>query len=163
MTVVIADTSPINYLILIGEIAILPALYGRVIIPPEVIAELTDPGSPLAVGEWARVLPEWLEVRASALPYDETLLQLDPGERAAISLAEQESEVLLLIDDAAGRAEANRRGLPNTGTLGIIRAAGVRKLLDVPSALRRLASTNFRVSQALLQALLAEHSRRGQD
>jgi hypothetical protein len=29
MTVVVADTSPVNYLLLIGEIAILPSLYGR--------------------------------------------------------------------------------------------------------------------------------------
>lgn len=42
MTVVIADTSPLNYLLLIGEIAILPSLYGQVFIPPEVLAELSD-------------------------------------------------------------------------------------------------------------------------
>ncbi len=33
----------------------------------------------------------------------------------------QTSAVLLLIDDAAGRAEAERRNIPTTGTLGIIR------------------------------------------
>ena len=38
--IVIADTSPINYLILIGEIEVLSALYGRVLIPPSVREEL---------------------------------------------------------------------------------------------------------------------------
>ena len=38
--IVIADTSPINYLILIGEIDVLPALYGQVLIPPSVREEL---------------------------------------------------------------------------------------------------------------------------
>jgi hypothetical protein len=33
MTVVIADTSPINYLILIDEVGILPRLYHRIVIP----------------------------------------------------------------------------------------------------------------------------------
>jgi len=33
MTVVISDTSPLNYLVLIDEIDVLPRLYGRVIIP----------------------------------------------------------------------------------------------------------------------------------
>ena len=47
MTVVIADTSPVNYLVLIGEIAILPRLYGQVLIPPEVLAELSDADAPL--------------------------------------------------------------------------------------------------------------------
>jgi predicted nucleic acid-binding protein len=60
------------------------------------------------------------------------------------------------MDDAAGRAEADRRGIPNTGTLGVLRAAAIRQLLDLPTALKRLAETNFRVSQILLMDLLAE-------
>ena len=33
---VIADTSPINYLVLIGEIDVLPKLYDLILIPPSV-------------------------------------------------------------------------------------------------------------------------------
>ena len=40
MTVVVADTSPLNYLILVGEIGILSQLYGRIVVPEEVFAEL---------------------------------------------------------------------------------------------------------------------------
>lgn len=86
--------------------------------------------------------------------------QLDPGERAAILLAQQEPDVLLLIDDSAGRAEANRRDIPNTGTLGVLRAAAMRRFLDLPPALTRLAATNFRVSRSLIEDLLAEDSER---
>jgi len=68
--------------------------------------------------------------------------------------------VLLLIDDAAARAEANRRGSPNTGTLGMLRAGAIRQLLDLPTALKRLADTNCRVSQTLLAEHLAEDSER---
>ena len=39
MTVVIADTSPINYLVLIDEVGILPRLYRRIVISEEVFAE----------------------------------------------------------------------------------------------------------------------------
>lgn len=46
MTVVVADTSPLNYLLLIGQIEILPGLYGKVLVPPEVLAELADGGRP---------------------------------------------------------------------------------------------------------------------
>jgi predicted nucleic acid-binding protein len=42
MTVVVADTSPLNYLLLIGEISVLPALYGQIVIPQEVMTELSD-------------------------------------------------------------------------------------------------------------------------
>ena len=38
--IVIADTSPLNYLILIGEAHILPALFNRVVIPKAVHLEL---------------------------------------------------------------------------------------------------------------------------
>ncbi len=88
--------------------------------------------------------------------------QIDPGERAAILLAEEEPDVLLLIDDAAGRLEASRRHIPNTGTLGVLRAAAMRDLLDLPEALIRLGATNFRVSQSLIDALIAEISKRRQ-
>jgi len=91
---------------------------------------------------------------------DAALSRLDPGERAAILLAEQEREVLLLIDDAAGRTEAKRRGIPSTGTLGVLRAAANRHLVDLPRALKSLAATNFRVSRSLVADLLAEDSAR---
>jgi predicted nucleic acid-binding protein len=50
MTVVVADTSPLNYLVQIDEAELLPKLYGTVIIPGEVYEELNHPGAPLAVG-----------------------------------------------------------------------------------------------------------------
>jgi predicted nucleic acid-binding protein len=63
MTVVIADTSPLNYLVLIGHIEILRGLYTRVLVPPEVLAELAGAGAPHAVLDWISAQPEWLEVR----------------------------------------------------------------------------------------------------
>ena len=161
MTVVVADTSPLNYLVLIGQSEILYRLYGKVLIPPEVLNELSDSGAPLAVLEWIQARPEWLEVRAVRDERtDLSLEQIDPGERAAILLVQQEPDSLLLIDDAAGRAEANRRGISNTGTLGVLKAASVLQLLDLSDALAGLAATNFRVSQSILENLLAEESQR---
>ncbi len=157
MTVVVSDTSPLNYLVIIGEIEVLQRLYHRVQIPFEVLAELEESGAPSEVLQWVRARPDWLEVRKVDLPHDETALnQLDDGERAAILLAQQESDVLLLIDDAAGRAEANRRNIANTGTLGVLRAAAIRRFVDLPTALTRLAATNFRVQRSLLEDLLAD-------
>jgi predicted nucleic acid-binding protein len=64
MTVVVADTSPLNYLVLIGQIEVLRSLYGKVFVPPEVLAELSDRGVPLEVVKWIQERPDWLEVRA---------------------------------------------------------------------------------------------------
>ena len=123
MKAVVADTSPLNYLVLIGEVDVLAELYGEVLVPEVVIAELTDVEAPSAVGSWASNLPFWIDVRPTPVS-DERLERLDEGERAAILLAEaQLSPVLLLIDDAEGRAEAERRNIAATGTLGVLRAA----------------------------------------
>jgi predicted nucleic acid-binding protein len=46
MTVVVADTSPLNYLALIGSIDLLRLLYGRVLVPQQVVLELTDLAAP---------------------------------------------------------------------------------------------------------------------
>ena len=48
--IVIADASPLHYLILIGAADVLPALFQRVLIPDEVCAELRHPAAPPEVG-----------------------------------------------------------------------------------------------------------------
>jgi predicted nucleic acid-binding protein len=111
--------------------------------------------------QWASHLPPWINVRPTPVSA-ERLERLDPGERAAILLAEaQTPPVLLLIDDAEGRAEAERRSLPSTGTLGVLRAGAIRKLTNLPSALGMLRATNFRCAATLIDELLAEDAQRG--
>ena len=46
MTVVVADTSPLNYLALIEIVDVLPRLYGTIVVPEEVLAELRASGAP---------------------------------------------------------------------------------------------------------------------
>jgi predicted nucleic acid-binding protein len=58
----------------------------------------------------------------------------DPGEPAAIAMALSISADRLLIDDWEGRAEAERRYLRVTGTLGVLAEAHQRHLLDFESA-----------------------------
>ena len=159
MTVVIADSSPLNYLTLIESIEVLHRLYGTVIVPRQVIAELIDPAAPEVVREWASELPKWIDLRDTVVS-DDNMTHLDPGERAAIVLAQSQPGALLLIDETAGRIEASRRGISHTGTLGVLRAAALKDYLDLPTALARLLETNFRVSTDLVTALLAEDASR---
>jgi len=56
MTVVIADSSPLNYLTLIGSVDVLHRLYGTVIVPQQIITELTDPAAPPTGGHQGRQL-----------------------------------------------------------------------------------------------------------
>ena len=63
MRLVIADTGPVNYLILIGHVELLPALFDRVVLPDAVQRELTSVKAPSIVRQWMEALPVWLEVR----------------------------------------------------------------------------------------------------
>jgi len=109
--IVVADTSPINYLVLIGQIEALPKLYGRVLIPPSVCDELQRERTPEVVRRWVTDAPAWLEIVAPKNVLDSELMQtgLDPGERDAIELAQELGADELIIDDADGRREARRR------------------------------------------------------
>jgi predicted nucleic acid-binding protein len=95
----------------------------------QVITELIDLAAPDDVRKWASDLPDWIDVRETVTD-DDDMMHLDPGERAAIVLAQSEPGALLLIDETAGRIEASRRGIRNTGTLGVLRAAALKGLIS---------------------------------
>ncbi len=159
--IVVADASPLNYLILIGHVDVLEQMYGRVVVPAGVARELTSAGSPPAVRDWVSAAPAWIELRLVAVPADAGLEAVDEGEAEAIVLAEGlRPDVLLVIDDRDGRREAMRRGIATTGTLGVLNDAAGRGLIDLWAALDRLSRTTFRVSPALLRDLLERERRR---
>lgn len=56
--IVVADTSPLNYLLQINCESLLPSLYQRVLVPPAVLHELAHPEAPKVVGQWLLHLPE---------------------------------------------------------------------------------------------------------
>ncbi len=131
--IVVADTGPINYLILIGRIDVLAALYQSVAIPRAVYAELVRPEASDAVREWAASPRFWLAVRSVSQLYPGTE-SLDPGEREAIALAAEIAAVEIVIDDLRGRRFAKRQGMTVTGTLGVWLKAADNGLLDLDEA-----------------------------
>ena len=147
--IVVADTSPLNYLVLIGEIQLLPTLYERVLIPEEVHSELQRLRTPPSVRAWAAELPSWCDVRVVASTADPALDELDPGERDAIQLCLDAQIDTVLMDEMSGRREALRRHLRVTGTVAVLEKAAQRGLLDFRDALQRLEGTNFRLSPAI--------------
>ena len=150
--IVVADSSPLHYLVLVQAADILPTLYTRVLAPQTVIDELRRAGAPEAVAAWIAHPPAWLEVHPDP-PLDPALALLDPGESAALSLALLLHADRLLIDDWDGRAEAQRRHLLVTGTLGVLANAHQLQLLDFDVALARLSQTNFYLSKQLVDSV----------
>jgi predicted nucleic acid-binding protein len=75
--IVVTDASPLQYLVLIEEVQILRALYGRVLTPPAVVKDLSQPRTPEVVSGWIAEPPDWLGVRTlsgSAAELPTTLL-----------------------------------------------------------------------------------------
>ena len=129
MRLVVADTSPLFYLLSIGQLDLLPQLFGRVLVPDAVSQELSHAAAPTIIREWANHLPSWVEVKRVEPLEDAAFAPLGAGERAAITLALSQHADLILIDA--------RRGL-----------------IDLADSFRLLKRTNFRYRQEIMDALL---------
>jgi predicted nucleic acid-binding protein len=117
---VVAETSPLNDLVLLAQTAVVPALYTRVVLPPAVVTELQDAEAPGEVRIWVGTLPAWCAVRRPASLGDpETFAHLGAGEREAMLLAQELRAEVVLMDAQDGRQAARSRGLTVTGTLGV--------------------------------------------
>ncbi len=157
--IVVSDTSPINYLILIGHENLLFELYGQVVIPQTVFDELGGRGAPPALLDWLDSVPEWIEVKQPHLVAPSSLDALHRGEKDAILLAQELSADLLLLDDRQARIAAAGLGIAITGTIGILDKAAREGLVDLETVLTRLQTTNFYIAGELIEKLLTDHLR----
>lgn len=145
---VISDASPLNILIRLDFVDLLPRLFGSVLIPSAVADELRDPRAPVSVQKFMMRIPTWLNVESPTHLIG--MVGIDAGEQAAISLALERRADLLLIDDRKGRRAARQMKLKIVGTIGILEMAAHRKLVDLHEALEQLRRSDFSVSDELL-------------
>jgi predicted nucleic acid-binding protein len=156
----VVDTTPLNYLISIDAVDILPTLYGTIWIPIAVNSELLHPKAPERVREWIRTPPSWLQIKEPAELQYQTQERLGPGERQAISLALALPSTLLIIDDRDAVNVARKLGIPTVGTLGVLDHAAARNLIKLPIMLQRLQKTTFRAPARLVTLLLKQDADR---
>ena len=116
---VVVNTTPIIALALIGKLDLLRQLYGQVITPSAVQAEVLAGGS-TGVG-WVELQDAaWLRVVSLQDPRRADLLaDLDRGEAEVIALAQEIDADLVIIDERLARRHAKRLGLRLTGTVGV--------------------------------------------
>lgn len=148
--IVVCDTPSICYLVLIGEIKALPHLFGEILIPRGVEAELLAPGAPAAVRAWMEEPPSWLKTLQTTSHPAPKLSGLHAGEREVLMLALQGGADLVILDDKAARRAALSLNFRVIGLLGVLERAAKAGHLDLSEAVSRLRATNFRVSPALL-------------
>jgi len=161
--IVVSDTSPLNYLVLIDAIDVLPRLFGNVYVPPAVMLELQHPRTPESVKCWAQAPPDWLVIESpsSSIARNPTL---DPGEAEAIALALEVHAVAILVDEKIGRRIAKTHGLATLGTITVLELAAEQELIDLRAAVSALQLTSFHVSKNLIdEALACDAARRPTD
>ena len=131
---IVSNTGPIIGLAKIGMLPLLKELAVEVLIPPFVYKELlgkTGPETALienALRDLIKVAPAHVLQPSEA----DVLSELDEGERQAVSLASELGEdVLLLIDDRAGRQAARKLGIAVTGLVGLLLLAKERGLIGM--------------------------------
>lgn len=156
--IVAADTSSLNYLVLIHQIDLLPRLYGRVFIPRAVFRELSAAKAPAAVKQWIESGPEWIDVR-DVVSRGVSIANLGIGEREGIALAEDLRADYIVLDDMAARRAAEARNLAVIGILGILINASGNGWINLREALENLRNTNFRTTEELLASILEQYKK----
>jgi predicted nucleic acid-binding protein len=158
MMLVVSNTSPISYLVVIEQIELLPRLFEYILIPETVRDELASSKAPLVVQKWIDSPPSWLTIKSISTQPDSDLLKLDAGECAAIILAQSLKADLILLDDLAARRLAVSRDLAIAGILGILDRAATKNWINFALAIERLQQTNFRISTPIVQELLEKYA-----
>ena len=155
--IVVADTSVILNLALVGQEELLAVLFREVFVPLAVKSEFARLAE--SQGRFAGLrLPAWVRVREpAAIPAALALhVELHPGETDALALALEIHADGVLIDEAVGRAVALEFGLTPIGLLGIlVRAKRSGKLAAVaPVVDALLERAQFRVAPELVREIL---------
>src|SRR6266566_961986 len=152
MQSIVADTTPLNYLVLIQAADILD--------PSRCEGRDGSCKHSRLVRAWISQPPAWLEVVSLKQPVDSALEHLDAGEREAISLASELQAILLLMDERDGVTLARHRGLKVVGTLAALELAAAHGLVDLQTMFDRLRATTFRSPVRLMMRLLEQDAER---
>lgn len=158
--IIISDTTPLRYLIEIGEIESLTGLFGQVIIPERVFIELQGAKTPPQVVAWVQSRPAWLIVRQADTSLFTPEKKIQAGEHEAIALAVEMKADYLLIDDTDAIKEAHRIKLPTLRLFTILELAATKNLLDFPDAIEKMRYTSFHMPPAELIEEALERDRK---
>lgn len=156
----VADSSVIIHLAGIAQFDLLRRIHGSLLVPPAVWDEVVvqGRGRPGTDELTKAVADGWVFVvklsSSASLPAHTELLH--PGEVEAILLAASHVDMLLLMDEASGRAVAASLGIRVAGTVGVLIAAKQSGLIpELKPLLEQLRNPGrFRLSSAIFQHAL---------
>jgi len=154
--IVVIDASPLIGLAMVDGLKWLPEIFGTVFLPESVKQEVLPGKAACGEGSIVHAIDAgWLKVWAE--PIEPRLdIDLDAGETDCINLGlSHADEVLLIMDERAGRAVAKEKGLHVIGTAVIIGQAKKQGLITSARAIFEVLHTSdFRISAAVINQVL---------
>lgn len=154
-SLIVVNATPVISLSIVGHLELLRDLYGEVLIPPAVRAEVLAGGrsgygvQELQTAHWVKVVPLQDPRRADLLS------DLDRGEAEVISLAQERSAGLVILDERLARRHASRLGLTITGSLGVFLRAKAEGLVpQIGPLIQRIQEHGIRLSPNLIEKVL---------
>ena len=155
----IFDTTVLSNLAVVGRLNLLEKRYRTVGLTTVEVSDELRRGLQAGYGYLENVLQQiqsispggWLRIVAPESPAEHQLrgefdLLLDPGEASCLALAISRG-LILVTDDLAARQLAQERGVPLTGTVGILLALvrdGVLSLTEANGILAKMIERRYR-------------------
>ena len=154
----LSNTGPIIGLAKIDKLSLLKELAEEILIPPLVYRELLGKCGwessriDLAINSFIKVT----ELSEISNEIKQVISTLDGGEKQVISLGSVTSgQLILLLDDKAGRNAAKKLGLATTGLVGVLIFAKEKGLInEVSSLLEELRIQGYWLGDSLIQVKL---------
>ena len=155
---IVSDTGPIIGLAKIGKIILLKNIADEVIIPPMMYKELFGKTGPES-NEIDQALNTFIMVKRDIDVEEATKIELaglGEGEKQAIGLASQlDNDVILLLDDRAGRQVAARLNIFTTGLIGLLLVAKEKGLVEsVGTHIKELRNNGYWLSDDIMKTAI---------
>ncbi len=154
---VIVNSTPLIILCNIGKLEILKELYGAIMIPQAVYAEVTakkdSACQQIVSADWIHV--EQIQDQSDKMMYKS---RLHEGEVEVMILAQESKKVdLVVIDDNAAKKTAKYLGLPVTGTMGVLLKAKKRGVVkEIRPILESMKERGFYISGEIERLVLEQ-------
>lgn len=154
---VIVNSTPLIILCNIGKLEILKELYGEIMIPQAVYAEVTakkdSACQQIVSADWIHV--EQIQDQSDKMMYKS---RLHEGEVEVMILAQESKKAdLVVIDDNAVKKTAKYLGLPVTGTMGVLLKAKKRGVVkEIRPILESMKERGFYISGEIERLVLEQ-------
>lgn len=151
----IADSGPLICLTKINQLELLPRLFSKIFVPPEVWNEVTVKGQGLPGADVVSQVA-WITIqKPDPLLVRPLSILVDAGEAEAIALAQGIPDCIILLDDSRARKIAERLNIKQIGTVGLLlRAKRVGLIETVRPQLDSLLKNGIYIRQELMDAVL---------